>query len=84
MPTGSILDLLLRDLDAGRKVAAAAEVFRRTPGLECVWTGGRLVQRFDIDHGIAFSLWRNNDLWNLFPPSVERDLIRERLTTSQT
>ena len=23
--------------------------------------------RFDVDHAMPFSLWRNNDLWNLFP-----------------
>lgn len=34
----------------------------------CVWTGKQL-QKFDIDHAIPFSIWKNNDLWNLLPSS---------------
>jgi len=26
-----------------------------------------LHNRFAVDHAIPFSLWHNNDLWNLFP-----------------
>jgi CRISPR/Cas system Type II protein with McrA/HNH and RuvC-like nuclease domain len=34
----------------------------------CVWSGSPLSDgRFDIDHAMPFSLWRNNELWNLFP-----------------
>jgi len=32
----------------------------------CVWTG-RLLKRYDVDHVIPFSIWKNNDLWNLLP-----------------
>jgi hypothetical protein len=67
IPVGDVLDLLLKDLNAERKVDAAKAVFETLPDLECVWTGQRIVRRFDVDHGIPFSLWRNNDLWNLFP-----------------
>ncbi|MBK6536885.1 MAG: hypothetical protein IPG09_03610 [Ignavibacteria bacterium] len=34
--------------------------------VECVWTGNKL-SKYDIDHVIPFSIWKNNDLWNLFP-----------------
>lgn len=55
---------------------------------ECVWTGKKLLH-FDIDHLLPYSVWFNNDLWNLLPcdPSVNRkkgdkipspDLIRKR------
>jgi len=32
----------------------------------CVWTGDE-IRRFDVDHVIPFSVWKNNDLWNLLP-----------------
>lgn len=34
----------------------------------CVWTGEKL-NKYDIDHIIPFSVWKNNDLWNLLPSS---------------
>jgi hypothetical protein len=47
--------------------------------LECVWSGEPL-DAYALDHAIPFSVWRNNDLWNLLPshPSVnnrKRDRI---------
>ena len=32
----------------------------------CVWTG-QSISRYDVDHMIPFSVWKNNDLWNLLP-----------------
>ena len=32
----------------------------------CVWTG-KSITRYDVDHMIPFSIWKNNDLWNLLP-----------------
>ena len=32
----------------------------------CVWTGSK-ISKYDIDHMIPFSIWKNNDLWNLLP-----------------
>ena len=34
--------------------------------VRCVWSGENL-NRYDIDHIIPFSIWKNNDLWNLLP-----------------
>ena len=31
-----------------------------------VWTG-KSISRYDVDHMIPFSVWKNNDLWNLLP-----------------
>lgn len=37
-------------------------------GMECVWSGKVLTPRTsDIDHVLPFSVWFNNDLWNLLP-----------------
>lgn len=35
--------------------------------LRCVWTGQTLGARWDVDHAIPYSVWGNNDLWNLLP-----------------
>lgn len=34
--------------------------------VKCVWTGQELF-KFEVDHIIPFSVWKNNDLWNLLP-----------------
>jgi SAM-dependent methyltransferase len=49
-----------------RDVEAAQKAYADLGDLRCVWTGKPLKQ-FDVDHLIPFSLWYNNDLWNLLP-----------------
>ena len=50
---------------------------------ECVWSGKRLKTKFDVDHAIPFSLWMNNDLWNLFPISpLVNSNKRDKLPTT--
>ena len=61
--------------------------------LECIWSGKKIqsMSALHIDHMIPFSVWSNNDLWNLLPadkdtnkkkhdriPSTE--LLRKRRT----
>lgn len=36
--------------------------------VECVWSGKK-IKSFDVDHMIPWTVWRNNDLWNLLPSS---------------
>ena len=34
----------------------------------CVWSGKKLSKgKYDIDHVLPYSIWFNNDLWNLLP-----------------
>jgi SAM-dependent methyltransferase len=61
-----VLDLLLSSLEIKRDVGTAEEILSSFPFQNCVWTGKR-VNKWDIDHALPFSLWRNNDIWNLFP-----------------
>ena len=36
--------------------------------VECVWSGKMLQKgKVDIDHMLPYSVWHNNDLWNLLP-----------------
>ena len=65
-PDAAIAQLLVSP-DPERETDAAREIFGKSPRLECVWSGQELGRRFVIDHVLPFSLWRNNDLWNLLP-----------------
>lgn len=63
-----VLGRLLERPETDRDVHAARAVFKNRQGVRCVWTDIELEgTRFDMDHVIPFSLWRNNDLWNLLP-----------------
>lgn len=42
------------------------EILQTQGKIYCVWTGKR-ISNYDIDHIIPFSIWKNNDLWNLLP-----------------
>ncbi len=62
--------------DVVRETDAARGLYLRRPDLECVWSGRSLSERsLAIDHVMPYSLWRNNDLWNLLPshPKVNGD-----------
>jgi len=39
--------------------------------LTCVWTGKTIRGDLNIDHVLPFSVWRNNDLWNLLPANAK-------------
>jgi len=67
------------------------DLFHRQGDLECVWSGKALTttNSIHIDHLIPFSVWKNNDLWNLMPVNARvnsrksdkipsPDLIEER------
>lgn len=41
-------------------------ILQREGQVYCVWSG-RKISNYDIDHLIPFSVWKNNDLWNLLP-----------------
>lgn len=77
-----VIDLLLTTPVAERDVAAARQTFAAMPDKECAWSGKPLPGAFDVDHVIPFSLWHNNDLWNLLPalPAVNNQK-RDRLPT---
>jgi SAM-dependent methyltransferase/SOS-response transcriptional repressor LexA len=71
-----VIDCLLAVPDPARNVNDARRYYQSLPDRVCVWTDRTLSNdRFDVDHAMPFSLWRNNDLWNLFPaaPAVNSD-----------
>ncbi len=51
-----------------RETKDARDLFVRVKDLRCVWTDTPLQSHvLEIDHLLPYSLWRNNDLWNLLP-----------------
>jgi hypothetical protein len=70
-----VIDLLIERADPKRDTTVCRDLFAGVKSLECVWTGISIEKKFDIDHVIPYSLWHNNDLWNLLPahPKVNKD-----------
>lgn len=62
-----VIDLLLTVPIPERDVGDARRAYSRMPVPVCTWSGERIKKDFAVDHIIPFSLWHNNDLWNLVP-----------------
>lgn len=65
--SADVLPLLLAQPEAERATMPARQTFESAEWKECAWSGKRLTSGFAVDHVIPFSLWGNNDLWNLVP-----------------
>jgi hypothetical protein len=72
VPMETVLHNVLRSPVTERDVAESKRLYRAllkdTGAVECVWTG-QAIRTYDVDHVIPFSVWKNNDLWNLLPSS---------------
>lgn len=66
----NVVNEVLRSPITERDVAESKNIYKSILKKEgkvyCVWTG-KSISRYDIDHLIPFSVWKNNDLWNLLP-----------------
>jgi len=68
LKASEVVDLLLKDVCVERDVQHARKIYASLGSKVCVWSGRNLGDnRFDVDHVMPFSMWRNNDLWNLLP-----------------
>lgn len=77
-----MIDCLLTVPDAKRNVEDARRYYFSQVERTCVWTERAIPGEFAVDHAIPFALWRNNDLWNLLPASVEANSRKsDRLPT---
>jgi hypothetical protein len=65
-----VISQVLKTPITEREVNASKVIYKsilNTEGkVHCVWSGD-LIKSYDIDHVIPFSVWKNNDLWNLLP-----------------
>lgn len=64
----NVLKSPITDRDVTESKKLYTEVLKSSGKVTCVWTG-KILRSYDIDHVIPFSVWRNNDLWNLLPSS---------------
>ncbi|MCH8479188.1 MAG: methyltransferase domain-containing protein [Wenzhouxiangella sp.] len=65
---GTVMQSLAQTPEIEREQQIARGLYQQKPHLECVWSGRALtMKQMDVDHALPYSLWRNNDLWNLLP-----------------
>ena len=68
--TEKVIHEILRNPVTDRDIANSKKLYKeilKTSGeVICVWSGNKITS-YDIDHIIPFSIWKNNDLWNLLP-----------------
>ena len=71
--------ITLREIKESKKMYK--EILQKEGNVYCVWTG-RKITNYDIDHLIPFSVWKNNDLWNLLPSDARTNNIkRDKIPT---
>ncbi len=84
LTTERVLNTLLTTPTVERNVALSEKIFQQVKQkqgeLSCVWSDKSITNDLNIDHVLPFSVWRNNDLWNLLPAkesvnSKKRDKI---------
>lgn len=70
LSVNEVLDEVLRSPVTERDIKDSKELYeailQKEGKVYCVWSGKK-VDQYDIDHIIPFSVWKNNDLWNLLP-----------------
>lgn len=70
----NVLNEVLKSPIDSRDVAESKQIYKsileHEGSIRCVWTGEPL-KKYDIDHVIPFSIWKNNDLWNLLPSNAK-------------
>jgi len=75
-----VLDILtiqpITERDVRDTVNLAESILNKEGQLTCVWTGRKIRSKSDlhIDHVIPFSVWSNNDLWNLLPTHKDTNI----------
>lgn len=70
-----------RDIKHSKKIYK--EIISQESSINCVWTGEK-IKSYDIDHVIPFSIWKNNDLWNLLPAKSKiNNLKRDKIPSPE-
>jgi hypothetical protein len=61
-----VLKSPITERDVAESKSIYKSILKKEGKVYCVWTG-KTISRYDVDHMIPFSVWKNNDLWNLLP-----------------
>jgi len=85
-----VLDILtdqpITERDVRDTVDLAESLLYKEGHLTCVWTGRKIrsTSNMHIDHVIPFSVWSNNDLWNLLPTHKDTNMKkRDRIPSPE-
>lgn len=87
LSTTQVLNAVLKSPVTERDILESKALYRnilKTDGkVRCVWSGDTIT-RYDIDHIIPFTIWKNNDLWNLLParPDINKQK-RDKIPSPQ-
>jgi hypothetical protein len=70
-----------------RQLTESKQIFRsillKEGKVFCVWSG-KAISKYDVDHLIPFSIWKNNDLWNLLPSDAKtNNLKRDKIPSAE-
>lgn len=72
IPAGDIITLLAKDFIVERDTQFARKVYDQYKedkgGLRSVWSSNK-ISSYEVDHLLPYSIYSNNDLWNLLPAS---------------
>jgi hypothetical protein len=80
---GKLLEIPVDARNVQDSNALYQSLLRENGKIQCVWSG-EWVPKIDIDHVIPFSVWHNNDLWNLLPASPKANSNkRDRIPTPE-
>ncbi|MDH7510117.1 MAG: HNH endonuclease domain-containing protein [Methanolinea sp.] len=83
-----VLDLLTRTPDTGRQVQEASRFYHQLLAdvgqIACVWSDQAITshRNLHIDHVLPFSLWKNNDFWNLMPTHEKVNMNKKDMIPS--
>lgn len=78
-----MLVLLSQTADTERQVQEAQRFYHQMladeQGVACVWSGTMITAHssLHVDHVLPFSLWKNNDFWNLMPANAAINLKKK-------
>jgi hypothetical protein len=61
-----VLKSPITERDVAESKLIYKSILKKEGKVFCVWTG-KAITSYDVDHMIPFSVWKNNDLWNLLP-----------------
>jgi SAM-dependent methyltransferase len=80
----AVIECLLTAPIPERETSMATKLYDSILSKHCVWSDKTIENKYDIDHAIPFSLWKNNDLWNLFPADKKiNNEKRDKLPTKE-
>lgn len=65
-----VLKSPITERDVAESKLIFKSILKKEGKVYCVWTG-KPITSYDVDHMIPFSVWKNNDLWNLLPSDVK-------------